>query len=109
MGAKELSQRLRSQAEGLRHDGLYKSERVLESPQSALIRVAGGREVINLCANNYLGLANHPAVLEAARRAIETHGFGSDYAEMVVKSLQEQGVRARSDVRNEKKIGRAHV
>ena len=76
MGANELSQRLRSQAEGLRHDGLYKSERLLESPQSALIRVAGGREVINLCANNYLGLANHPAVLEAAHRALVTHGFG---------------------------------
>jgi glycine C-acetyltransferase len=55
--------------------GLCKRERVIESPQTAHIRVAGG-EVLNLCANNYLGLANHPAVVEAARRALDEWGYG---------------------------------
>jgi len=59
----------------LRTQGLYKTERVLSSPQAAVIR-SDGREVINLCANNYLGLASHPAVLEAARLAIERYGYG---------------------------------
>ncbi len=59
----------------LRTQGLYKSERVLASPQAAVIRT-GDREVVNLCANNYLGLANHPAVREAAQRAIDRYGYG---------------------------------
>ena len=60
----------------LRTAGTFKRERVLDSPQSAVIRVAGGAEVINLCANNYLGLANHPAVLAAAHRALDRYGYG---------------------------------
>ncbi|WP_375056353.1 glycine C-acetyltransferase [Zobellella sp. DQSA1] len=56
-------------------EGLYKQERVITSPQSAAIEV-GQREVINFCANNYLGLANHPALVTAARQGLESHGFG---------------------------------
>jgi glycine C-acetyltransferase len=67
--------RLREELNGLREQGLYKSERVLEGPQGALIHVAG-REVINLCANNYLGLANHPTVRAAAQRALDEDGYG---------------------------------
>src|SRR3974390_3259118 len=59
----------------LREQGLYKGERVLTPPQGGLIRT-GEREVINLCANNYLGLANHPAVREAAHRALDRFGYG---------------------------------
>src|SRR5438477_1208574 len=62
--------RLRGELAGLREQGLYKTERVLASPQGGVVR-AGGRDVINLCANNYLGLANHPAVRAAAQRAID--------------------------------------
>jgi glycine C-acetyltransferase len=69
-------ERLSTDTEVLRTQGLFKTERELASPQSALIRVAGGREVINLCANNYLGLASHPAVREAAHRAIDRYGYG---------------------------------
>jgi glycine C-acetyltransferase len=68
-------ERLRGELAGLREQGLYKVERVLAGPQGAVVR-AGGREVINLCANNYLGLANHPALCAAAQRALETHGYG---------------------------------
>jgi glycine C-acetyltransferase len=60
----------------LRETGLYKSERILLSPQNATIRVEGGREVLNFCANNYLGLADHPRVIEAARQALQRAGFG---------------------------------
>jgi len=60
----------------LREQGLYKSERILVSPQNASIRVEGGREVLNFCANNYLGLADHPRVIESARAALEKYGFG---------------------------------
>lgn len=56
--------------------GLYKRERVITSPQGADIEVAGGQEVINFCANNYLGLSSNPKVIEAAKAAIDTHGYG---------------------------------
>ena len=68
--------RLQDDLEGLRDAGLYKAERVLVSPQSAAIRVEGGREVINFCANNYLGLADHPKLVEAAQAALSELGFG---------------------------------
>jgi len=68
--------RLGTQLEDLRAQGLYKPERRLGSPQQPVIRLADGREVINLCANNYLALANHPAVREAAQLAIDRHGYG---------------------------------
>ncbi len=56
--------------------GLYKSERVITTPQGAVIKVQGGKEVINFCANNYLGLSSHPKVTKAAKEAIDTHGYG---------------------------------
>lgn len=60
----------------IREAGLYKSERVIVSPQGTLVRMRDGSEVINLCGNNYLGLSSHPVVIEAAREAIAEHGFG---------------------------------
>ena len=68
-------ERLRAEIAGLREQGLYKSERVLAGPQGGVVR-AGDREVINLCANNYLGLANHPAVRAAAQRSLDRYGYG---------------------------------
>lgn len=68
-------ERLRADLAGLREQGLYKTERVLASPQAGVVRT-GEREVINLCANNYLGLASHPAVREAAHRALDRFGYG---------------------------------
>jgi glycine C-acetyltransferase len=70
-----FSDRLRGDLAALREQGLYKSERVLAGPQGGVVRT-GGREVINLCANNYLGLANHPAVRAAAQRSLDSCGYG---------------------------------
>jgi glycine C-acetyltransferase len=66
---------IRGQLEAIRAAGTWKEERVLESAQGAVIRV-GGRDVLNFCANNYLGLSSHPAVLDGARRALDERGFG---------------------------------
>jgi len=67
---------LQAELDALRQAGLYKSERIITTPQGALIKTADGREVINLCANNYLGLSSHPKVIEAAHEALRTHGYG---------------------------------
>jgi glycine C-acetyltransferase len=67
---------LERETEGLRDAGLFKAERVLASPQDAVIQLEGGSEVINLCANNYLGLANSPRLKEEAGRAVREHGYG---------------------------------
>ena len=56
--------------------GLYKTERIIVSPQGAVVRVADGKEVLNFCANNYLGLSNSPALIEAAKNGLDTHGYG---------------------------------
>jgi len=62
--------------EEIKEQGLYKTERVITGPQNAEIPIADGRRVINLCANNYLGLADHPALIAAAKEALDSHGFG---------------------------------
>jgi len=67
---------LRSELDRIRASGLYKTERVIATPQGAVIKTVDGREVINLCANNYLGLSSHPKVIEAAHEALRTHGYG---------------------------------
>ncbi len=71
-----LKSHLESELGALRRAGLYKSERVISTPQDSRIRVAGGKPVLNLCANNYLGLAQHPEVREAAREGLEKWGYG---------------------------------
>jgi len=71
-----LKPELEAEIAGIKAAGLYKNERVITSPQSADITIEGGKEVINFCANNYLGLSSHPKVTEAAKKAIDTHGFG---------------------------------
>jgi glycine C-acetyltransferase len=69
-------QHLRTELQGIRDAGLYKTERIITTPQGAVVRTTDGREVINLCANNYLGLSSHPKVIEAAHEALRTHGYG---------------------------------
>ncbi len=73
---KEFRERLERETRALGEAGLLKRERIIGSPQGAVVRLADGREMINLCANNYLGLADHPAVLQAAHEALERYGYG---------------------------------
>ncbi len=71
-----LQQRLQEEIAAIREQGLYKSERVIASPQGAEITLQDGAQVINFCANNYLGLSSHSAVVEAAKASIDSHGYG---------------------------------
>lgn len=73
---KKYYEHLQVELEKLKQDGLYKNERVITSPQQAVITVANGDKVINMCANNYLGLADHPELVASAKQAVEDHGFG---------------------------------
>jgi len=67
---------LTKELQEIKDDGLYKSERIITSSQDAVIKISTGEEVINFCANNYLGLSNHPEVIQAAKDTLDTHGFG---------------------------------
>ncbi|MGF1908710.1 glycine C-acetyltransferase [Vibrio kasasachensis] len=69
-------QQIQRQLEEVKAEGLYKSERVITSPQQAQVTISTGQEVLNFCANNYLGLANHPALIEATKIGMDQHGFG---------------------------------
>ncbi|MCG2837114.1 glycine C-acetyltransferase [Photobacterium sp. WH77] len=69
-------QQIADQIQEVKAEGLYKSERVITSAQEANIAIASGDQVLNFCANNYLGLANHPALIEAAKQGMDEHGFG---------------------------------
>jgi len=72
----EFDQQLANTLAEIRSQGLYKTERIITSAQDAKIEITGGRRVLNMCANNYLGLADHPALIAAAKEALDTHGFG---------------------------------
>lgn len=71
-----IQQHLANELESIKNDGLYKTERIIISPQGAEITLEDGSKVLNFCANNYLGLSSHPEVVKAAKDALDTHGFG---------------------------------
>ena len=71
-----LKPKLEKELDSIREAGLYKSERIIISPQGAVIKTEDGQEVINFCANNYLGLSSHPEVIEAAKKSIDKYGYG---------------------------------
>lgn len=73
---KNVQDALAAELQEIKDAGLYKEERVITTPQAADIKTDSGAEVVNFCANNYLGLSSHPAVIEAAKAAIDTHGYG---------------------------------
>lgn len=72
----KLQQQLRDELKAIDEAGLYKKERIITTPQGATVKVDSGEEVIIMCANNYLGLSSHPKVIEGAKKALDTHGFG---------------------------------
>lgn len=73
---KSLKTKLEHEISEIKEAGLFKEERIISTPQDAVIKLQDGKEVINFCANNYLGLSSHPRVVEAAKQTIDTHGFG---------------------------------
>ncbi|GAB5474610.1 MAG: glycine C-acetyltransferase [Maribacter sp.] len=72
----KIKDHLQAELQQIEEDGLYKKERIITSAQDAVIKISTGQEVINFCANNYLGLSSHPEVIQAAKNAMDTHGFG---------------------------------
>ncbi len=72
----KIKEYLQSELEGIEQNGLFKKERIITSPQGAEITISTGETVLNFCANNYLGLSSHPEVVQAAKDALDTHGFG---------------------------------
>jgi len=72
----KIKAHLEQEIQEIKDNGLYKKERIITSPQDAVIKISTGEEVINFCANNYLGLSSHPEVIQAAKDAMDTHGFG---------------------------------
>lgn len=72
----EIKNYLKEELQNIENAGLFKKERIISSPQDAVIKLDSGQEVVNFCANNYLGLSSHPKVVEAAKSALESHGFG---------------------------------
>ncbi|MEL7119755.1 MAG: aminotransferase class I/II-fold pyridoxal phosphate-dependent enzyme, partial [Bacteroidota bacterium] len=73
---KTIESSIEQELQEIKEAGLYKEERIITTPQGAAIKTTTGEEVLNFCANNYLGLSSHPRVIEAAKHAIDTHGFG---------------------------------
>ena len=72
----KIKEQLQQEIQEIKDAGLYKAERIITSSQDAVIKISTGEEVINFCANNYLGLSNHPEVIQAAKDVMDTHGFG---------------------------------
>jgi len=72
----KVNEQLTKELEEIRNSGLYKTERIITTPQSASIETTSGGEVLNFCANNYLGLSSHPDIIKAAKDAIDSHGYG---------------------------------
>jgi glycine C-acetyltransferase len=72
----KIKDTLTKEIQAIKEAGLYKSERVITSPQETLIKISSGQEVLNFCSNNYLGLSNHPEVIQAAKDTMDSHGFG---------------------------------
>lgn len=71
-----IKEHLQKEIQEIKENGLYKKERIITSPQGAVIKISTGQEVINFCANNYLGLSSHPDVIQAAKDTMDSHGFG---------------------------------
>lgn len=72
----KINEHLQKELQSIKEAGLYKSERIIASPQQAVIKLESGEEVINFCANNYLGLSNHPRLVAAAKKALDERGYG---------------------------------
>ena len=85
--ASSLLEQISTRLEDLQQEGLFKAEHVLSSPQHASVKTEEGRELLNFCANNYLGLSNHPELVRAASSALENYGFGMSSVRFICGTL----------------------
>ena len=83
----KFQNQLQDELATIKDAGLFKKERIITNPQGASIRVSTGEEVLNFCANNYLGLSSHPEVVQAAKDALDTHGYGMNFIHPVTSKL----------------------
>lgn len=88
----KFSDQIKAQLDGLREEGLYKDERIIASPQDGVVELSDGQEVINLCANNYLGLSNHPELVEAAESAVKRYGYGMSSVRFICGTQEEHKI-----------------
>lgn len=94
-----MKQHLQAELKAIDEAGLYKNERIIVTPQSAEIKVESGQQVLNFCANNYLGLSDHPELIKAAKKALDERGYGmssvrficgtQDYHKKLEKTISE--------------------
>ena len=96
----KMQQFLAQELENIKAAGLYKNERIITTPQSADIKVNAGQGVLNFCANNYLGLADNKRLIEAAKAAMDSHGYGMSSVRFICGT---------QDLHKQLEIGRAHV
>ena len=79
----KIQQHLQNELADIKDSGLFKTERIIVSPQGAEITIDSGETVLNFCANNYLGLSSHPAVIQAAKDTLDSHGFGMSSVRLI--------------------------
>jgi len=72
----KIQEHFSNEIQEIKDNGLFKKERIITSPQGAVIKISSGEEVINFCSNNYLGLSDNPEVIQAAKDTMDSHGFG---------------------------------
>ena len=102
---------LANEIKSIRDAGLYKSERIIAGEQGAEIRLTDGSKVLNFCANNYLGLSSHPKVIEAAKKTLDTHGYGMSSVRFIcgTQDIHKELEQKISSFLHTEEIGRAHV
>ena len=95
----KIREHLAAELESIKENGLYKKERIIASPQDAEITLESGQKVLNFCANNYLGLSSHPEVVQAAKDALDTHGFGTSPVRLIcgTQDIHKQLEKAMAD------------
>jgi len=84
----KVKEHLQNTIEQIKQDGLYKDERIITTPQSSKIKVTTGQEVINMCANNYLGLSSHPEIVKAAQSSYDEWGYGMSSVRFICGTQQ---------------------
>ncbi len=83
----KMKSHLQQELVNIEEAGLFKSERIIATSQDAVIKLIDGTEVLNFCANNYLGLSNHPRVVKAAKKTLDTHRFGMSSVRFICRTL----------------------